>query len=875
MAAEPAPPSGTVTFLFTDIEGSTGLWEDHRSEMELAVARHDEILRSVIESRGGYVFTTAGDSFAAAFSRAVDAIDAALSAREALGAEAWPGGIPLQVRIGVHTGEAQERDSDYFGPAVNLAARVMSAAHGGQVLVSDTTRQIVDHVDFGDLGEHRLRGVSDRVRIWQLGAGDFGSLRSGGAAGNLPTPASSFLGRVGDIEQLKRVITTGRTVTLVGVGGVGKTRLAIEVAAGAADEFTDGVWFCDLAPVGDPVSVIDTVAAILGVRQQAGGSMLDAISDAGRGRRMLLVLDNCEHVLGPAAQLAAALNARAHTVAVLATSREPLGVAGEQVWPVPSLDAAVDLFLARAGEADAGFDPETGGVGVIEAVCAQLDNMPLAIELAAARVRSMTVADIEARLGDRFRLLRGSGRGGLERHQTLTATVQWSYDLLTHSEQALFDRLCVFAGSFDPAAAEAVCGDGTILDEYAVLDGLTSLVDKSMVVADREGSAARYRLLETFRQFGEHRIGHDLLIEVKDRHLDHYLAQAQLAERLALHEYSSSDTIYRTEWDNIRAAMAWAVAIEDQGRGATLLEAAHGYAWWNLLTEVGEWAQQLIELGDAQVTAYGSASFFRGIAGDFETQVELGRKGLERAGWAITAESSWCWGPYSGGLSRTAGLEVFEPAIRAAYQSASLHQGGQQAYFGAALAVALAKRQPEEAARLAAESERLLEAGVHPHFAASTLIFLSRYAALRSQLQQAADRGLQALEISRTHDLPWDSTMAATHMAFLASLGALPNPEEAFRDAIEIAYRQRAWFDLWPCLHNLVRWWIDTKQLERAGILYGHITAQQAENALGLAGIRSKGRNALEADPDHLHWFDLGAGLDRDQAIDYALEQLS
>ncbi len=872
---ESLPPSGTVTFLFTDIEGSTRLWEEHRGGMERALERHDELLRAAFASAGGYVFATGGDGFGVAFERGGDAVIAAGSAQAGLGDVSWPDGVELKVRMGVHTGEVQERGGDYFGPAVNVAARVMSCASGGQVLVSDVTRQLLDDAVLTDLGEHRLRGVADRVRIWQLGDGPPGRLRLGGEEGNLPVPVTSFIGRRRDVEELVGVIAPGRLVTLVGVGGVGKTRLAIEAAASVTDDFPDGVWFCELAPVGDPASVVDAVAATLGVWQQQGMSMLESIADSLAGRRMLVVLDNCEHVLEPAAFLVAILAERARSVALVASSREPLGVAGERVWPVPSLDAAVELFCARAEEADARFEVDSARLEVIERICGQLDGIPLAIELAAARVRSMTVTDIAARLSDRFRLLRGSGRGGVERHQTLAATVQWSCDLLGEAERVLFERLCVFAGSFDLAAVEAVCTDPGLIDEYDVVDLLSSLVDKSMVTADRSGPTVRFRLLETFRQFGEQRVDHDRMVALRERHLDYYLGAATEADRLSNSGGSErSDRMYSEEWDNIRAAMLWALAIEDRVRSTALLKVAHYYAMWNLMTEPADWARQLIALGEASAYAYGVVSFWHGIAGEFSEQVRVAREGLDATSWDVNADSSFLWGPYSGGLSRTAGRDEAESATRSAYLAATEFTPEMRAYWAAVLAINLASPCPEEAAELAAEAEGLLTSDTHPHLAASTCVWLARYYALSGNLGQAARRIEQASEICRRHSLPWETAMTATTRAFVAALGGFPDPRGAFHEAVHTAYQSRAWFDLWPCLHSLVRWWSDTGDLQHAGVVFGHLQARRGGAEGDVAGISHRSRALIESDPDHPQWLAQGAAMDRDQLVEYSLAAL-
>ncbi|MCP4968649.1 MAG: adenylate/guanylate cyclase domain-containing protein [bacterium] len=862
-------PSGTVTFLFTDIEGSTRLWDECPDEMRAGLERHDEILLSVFEARGGYVFSTGGDGFGVAFTRAGDAVEAAIDAQGRLGGERWSERARLLVRMGLHTGEVQERDGDYFGPAVNVAARVMSVAHGGQTLVSDATRQLVADAGLMDLGVHRLRGMSEHVRVWQVGSGEFGGLRVGGEAGNLPSPASSFLGRRSEIERLQAVLGGGKTVTLLGVGGVGKTRFAIETAAGLSDEFADGVWFCELAPVGDPALVIDAVASVLAVRPQPAMSMLDSIVDSLRGRRMLVVLDNCEHVLEPAAAIAGSLNAGAPTVALLATSREPLGVPGEQVWPVPSLDAAVELFLVRAGEADGSFDPTGVDREHVARLCVRLDGLPLAIELAAARVRSMTITDISGRLEDRFRLLRGSGRGGVERHQTLAATVQWSYDLLEEAERVLFDQLCAYAGSFDISAIERVCIDGGAVDPYDLVDLMASMVDKSMVVADRSGPTVRYRLLETFRQFGETHLNHDQLVGLKERHLDHYLDRACVAqELLSSPRYQEAYQFFTDEWDNIRAGMGWALAIEDHARSAQLLLPAHNWAVWNLLTETGDWARQLLALGDTSPVAYATSSFFYAIAGDYEEELRVGREGLEKANWEVSAETTWMWGPYSAALRIIGDREEAEAATRSAYAAA--HRPEDQAYVAAILALFISRHQPDAAAEWALECQALLDSGIPPHTAVPTLTFLSLHYALSGDLNTAADKGRQALELAHTHEMAWGTVQATTNLAHLASRGAGPDPAGAFRQAIITAHTHRCWFDLWPCLRRLAHWWTDTGQHQAAAVLAGYLTANN--HAPRTQPHPDQADNQPEPDQQ---WLDLGANLDRDQLIDYVLDHLS
>jgi class 3 adenylate cyclase len=397
-------PSGTVTFLFCDVEGSTRLWEQYPQAMGAALARHDEILRSSIEAHCGHVFASGGDGFSAAFGRAADAVRAALAGQAELAAESWPVGVTIRVRMAVNTGEAIERDRDYFGRALNRTARLMAAGHGGQVLCSQSTAALVEaDVDLLDLGQHRLRDLERPLRLFQVGPGTFPELRTLEAAPwNLRPPPTSFVGRAAELAEVVSLLQAHRLVTLTGVGGAGKTRLALEVAGVLADQFPDGVWMVELGPVGDPAAVPDAVAATLGIVQQPGLSVADSVAAALAGRRRLLVMDNCEHVLDAAAELIDAVLARSSTPKVLATSREGLRVPEEQLWPVPSLDTragigsdAAALFVERARAVAPAFDstiPEDQSA-VVE-ICRRLDGIPLAIELAASRMVSMSPAEV-------------------------------------------------------------------------------------------------------------------------------------------------------------------------------------------------------------------------------------------------------------------------------------------------------------------------------------------------------------------------------------------------------------------------------------------------------------------------------------------------
>jgi len=527
VTSEIVPPSGTVTFLFTDVEGSTRRWVEDQAAMRAALAVHDELMRSVITAHGGYVFSTAGDSFAAAFGSVARALECAAAAQLGLLSASWVGD-PMAVRMGVHVGETDERGGDYFGREVSRAARVMGVANGGQVLLTEAVRSLAPAAAVRSLGEVLLRDFPDPVGVHQLvidGAGnDFPELRSARrAVGNLRSIPSALVGREQEILRCARLLDESRLVTVTGVGGVGKTRVAHRLAEEAALE-EDGAWFIELAAAFDRESVLSAVVSGLGVRVSAGQETVDSIVDSLRARRVLLVLDNCEHVLDEVADLVEEILARCDQIRVLTTSREGLGLASEQVFPLRSIreEDGVRLFVDRAAAAQGGFEPSDASSSQITDLCRRLDGIPLAIELAAARTTTMTIDEVAARLGERFRLLTGSRRRGVERHQTLRAAVEWSYELLDDTERAVFDALGVFVAEFDLAAAEAVCEQGGA-ESIDVYDGLAALVDKSMLVADTSGTVSQYRMLETLRQYALERLGDGgALDDVRQAHVAYY-----------------------------------------------------------------------------------------------------------------------------------------------------------------------------------------------------------------------------------------------------------------------------------------------------------------------------------------------------------------
>jgi predicted ATPase/class 3 adenylate cyclase len=553
----------TLTFLFTDIEGSTALLRRIGQDAYAQVLDgHHSLIRSALAAHDGREVKTMGDGFFAVFSSSSACVAAVLEMQQALEAHRWPARERVRVRMGVHTGEASATAAtDLMGLDVHRAARVGAVAYGGQVLLSETAAALVrDRLPPGavltDLGPHRLKDLGRPEQIFQLSApglqAEFPPLRSLGnpaLPNNLPGQRATFIGRVRELADVTALAETSRLVTLTGAGGSGKTRLSLQLAAELLDGSGDGVWLVELAPVADEDEVAPVIAAALAIAGQPGRPILETLVDALVPQHVLIVLDNCEHLIGACAKVVDAILRRCPRVKVIATSREPLGIGGEVIYRVPSLslpesdtdsDAgpavwessdAVALLVERARESGVAVpqDEQTGRL--LASVCRRLDGMPLAIELAAARLRSMSLSDLRDRLDHRFRLLTGGSRTAMERHRTLQAVVDWSYSLLNTAEQLLLQRLSVFPETFDLAAAEAVCGFG-VIEPIEVADVLGSLADKSLVVAEPAGTAVRYRLLETIRQFAAERLiesGEDQAAALAAAHCEHYLGVAEAA----------------------------------------------------------------------------------------------------------------------------------------------------------------------------------------------------------------------------------------------------------------------------------------------------------------------------------------------------------
>jgi predicted ATPase/class 3 adenylate cyclase/predicted negative regulator of RcsB-dependent stress response len=640
-------PSGTVTFLFTDIEGSTKIAQQYPQQWETLRARHHAILHQAMQAHNGYVFQIIGDAFCVAFHTAIDALNAAVLAQRLFQQEPWSP-APIKVRIGINTGTAQvsgddPRSGGYTG-YTNLVRvqRVMSVAYGGQSLLSNTSAELVrvdfpDGVTLRDLGEHRLKGLLNPEHLWQVAAPDlpqdFPPLQSLNAIpNNLPIQLTSFIGREQEMVRVKELLNGARLVSLTGAGGAGKTRLALQVAADLIDEFPDGVWFVELAPLTGPGLIPQTVASLLGLREEAGRPALTMLSDYLRAKTSLFILDNCEHLIDACAKFADAILHAAPKIKIFATSREALGI-GETAYRVPSLSLpptdfqslrdfgnlthyeAVRLFIDRALAVKTDFTVTNANAPAVAQICHQLDGIPLAIELAAASVDLLSLQEINKGMDNRFRLLTGGSRTKLPRHQTLKRCLDWSWDLLSEEEQVLFRRLSVFAGTWTMEDAEQVCshqlpmnsnpsslGTGNrLLTTNSVFNVLASLVRKSLVSVEAREDVTRYRLLETIRLYALERLtAAGEATRFAARHRDWYLYLAETFESDARAKKPTPNWIARlaSDVDNLRATLELCLAETDGAEKGLRMSGALGRFWekQNALTEGREWLRKFIDL---------------------------------------------------------------------------------------------------------------------------------------------------------------------------------------------------------------------------------------------------------------------------------------
>lgn len=640
------PPTGTVTFLFTDIEGSTKLWEDRPADMRTWLREHDALLAGILALRGGYVFKTVGDAFCAAFARAPDALAAAADIQAGMAALNGRGS-PLRIRIGLHAGAAEERDGDYFGPAVNRVARLMSAGHGGQVILSAAVQELVrDELPPGarlvDLGCRRLKDLSRAEQVWQLSIpglpSEFPPLRTIDARpNNLPVQTTSFVGRSKERDEVLPLLRNSRMLTILGAGGTGKTRLAVELAAELLDSRDDGVWFVDLAPVTADADPAVAVAAAMSLRLEQDVPPLDALASYLASRSLLVVIDNCEHMIASCARLADAVLRRCPGVGILATSREPLGIAGETTWTLSPLGVpdrgerdpgrlatfdAVRLFIERASAAKPGFAVDNANAPDVAEICARLDGIPLAIELATARLRSMTVRAVRERLDDRFRLLTSGSRTALPRQQTLEALITWSWDLLDEPERLAFAALSAFRSPFTVNDAIAIAGDDC-------LDIVPHLADKSLLVAEEgDDGMTVYRMLESLREFAGRKLEESGRAgEIRSAHLAYFESMAR-GIRDGTEVLRSAEPLDRARrrLPDILAATDFALAepglLDDAARIASYLCRAAMYRW--MMTELAPGIVRVYDRRDEiQDTGLRAAIIWaRGVARRFQGDLD-------------------------------------------------------------------------------------------------------------------------------------------------------------------------------------------------------------------------------------------------------------
>lgn len=651
-------PTGTVTFLFSDVEGSTRLWERHPEQMQSALAVHDKIMRSAIGEAGGYVFSTAGDAYSAAFERPVQALEAAMEAQDHL-TELDDEDIPIRVRMAVHTGTADERDGDYFGPALNRAARLLSVGNGRQILVSLATAELThdslpDGTTLDDLGQHRLKDLSRPEQVYRLRKDslpvDTRPLRSLDAfPHNLPIQLTSFVGREDEVAEVAKLLSGSRMVTLAGVGGAGKTRLAVQTAAEALSNYDNGVWLVELAPVTDADQVVPTVMDVLGIEEKPTEDPMDTTVKWLSDKEILLILDNCEHIVDPAARLAARALGADTGVSILATSREMLGVPGEYPYQVKSLASptsvdeairsavirypAVRLFAERGELARPGWRITSENAEDVVQICQRLDGMPLAIELAAARLRMMRTEQIAERLDDRFRLLTGGSRTVLPRQQTLEAAIDWSFDLLSDEERVLFRRLAVFMGGFTLESAESVCGVDP-LDELSVFDHVGHLVDKSLVQAEERPDGIRYGMLETLRQYARQKLAESDEIEaMRRRHAEHFLDLTEQAEPELRGE--NEDYWFRRlddELDNLRQAMSWALEAPEPQLAQAIAGGLYRYFMYRFRTVEGrQWAERAVEASEEPTWSRAKALLAAGTLAQISLDNDVSMRCLDQA----------------------------------------------------------------------------------------------------------------------------------------------------------------------------------------------------------------------------------------------------
>jgi predicted ATPase len=811
-------PTGTVTFLFTDIEGSTKLLHELGDGYADALAEHRRLLREAFTRHDGVEVDTQGDAFFVAFSRAKDALAAATEGQQALG------NGPIRVRMGLHTGEPVVTDEGYVGIDVHRAARIAGAAHGGQVLVSQTTCDLADSDGLRDLGEHRLKDLLAPVRLYQLGDGEFGPLKVLFGT-NLPVQPTPLVGRERELDDASALLRSHRVLTLLGPGGSGKTRLALQVAADCLEEFPDGVYWVPLQSVGDPALVESAISRSLG----AANGLVEHVG----GKRLLLLVDNFEHVLAAAAGLAGFVGGTPEA-RLLVTSREPLRIAGEQryvVEPLPDADAT-ELFIERARAVDAAFEPDAA----VEEICRRLDGLPLAIELAAARINVLDTASLIARLEERLSLLTTGAREAPERQRTLRATLEWSHDLLDYDEQEAFRRLAVFAGSFTLEAAEGVCA--------TTFDVIASLVDKSLV---RRWGSGRFGMLETIDEYARERLAESSEEHaVRRRHAEYFLALAKSAHLSADEiDLGQRHDVVIPEQDNLRSALDWALESGEADIGLSLAIALEQF-----------WVAQAPYEGTRRVESLLAA------AGELPPDVRA--RALR-----VLAGTTYIVGDFARGAGLVEqSLDEFRALGDELAVAHLLHRLAVEAHRTGdhERARALSDESLETHRRLGSRSGEALAVG------------------LLSDLEWAEGHHRKALELARRSAalagevgfVWWQVHYLYQACEWSLDLGRIDEGDEVGRDALRLAHEVRDRMLSIFLLALLARAAAEQDRLERAGVLWGAVEREERQGTVGQWESEREDYAAhvlAHEGPEFEHGREQGRQLPFDEAIQLALAE--
>jgi predicted ATPase/class 3 adenylate cyclase len=873
-------PTGTVTFLFTDIEGSTARWQRYGEEMQRAVARHDELIRAAIELHSGHIFKTGGDGFCAVFATAPDALAAALRAQRNLHDADFTSVDGMRVRMALHSGRAEERDNDYFGLAINRVARLLALAHGSQVLLSGAVADLAadelpEHVRLRDLGEHRLRDLETLERVFQLQApdlpADFPTLRSLDARpNNLPAQLTRFVGRAQEVADLKQALTQTRLLTLAGSGGVGKTRLSLQIAAETLELFPDGVWIVELAAISDGELVAAHTAQVLEAPVSGTRPVLQSVLSALRYKTALLIFDSCEHLLTPVSTLIDEVLRNCPNVKLLATTQQALDIDGETVHHVGTLDvppptvetaaeaarySAVQLFTDRAQAASSRFALTDQNASIVANICRRVDGIALAIELAAPQVALLCPRQLEEKLNERFKFLTRGKRTALPRQQTLRALFDWSYDLLDERERRLFRRLAAFSGGWDLDGLSAICGD----DTEDAFDLLASLVAKSLVLADPFDDVERYRLLGSTREYAR-----ELLLASEDaqtglhRHAVHY--RAHVGSALPLVESMDDDgwqRIIGLELDNIRAALDWSLASDDDQRlGLELLgdlerfrlvmtphEALRWYERGATLVrrsaDIGLAPKIFRQYYTALFLAAQPAEIRESVAQETLAAARLGSDPLE------IAQALWRLGHAQ---TQAGNYDAAHASFTEAWQTLGdvQHRRIRASMLVDWAHVDLKRNDGSSARARMAEVVKLATPGsiVHAH----ALIMLGELEFLAGHTQAAKAVALEAREAFAAHDSQVNATLASANLAAYAmAAGQLDEARHALADALTILRTFGANVYTAQVIEQHALYAGLTGNHDDAVVLLGYSSAQLARLGQVRAGSDDLGYNQLQA----------------------------